>query len=112
MIYNSVCDYLGADRNFSFEKKVPQHYLKKFEVKDKFESALEKLISSIYSIRDDDERMRKMLKIDREARIKYFDSLRKNYPIRREFNNYSVHADNLSNEQKKILEKLPFILTI
>lgn len=111
MIYNSVCDFLGAERDFSFEKKVPQHSLREFEVKDKFESALEKLISSIYSIRDDDERMRKMLKMDREARIKYFDSLRKNYPIRREFNNYSVKSKSMSEDVKNLFKKLRFNLS-
>jgi erythronate-4-phosphate dehydrogenase len=111
MIYNSVCDFLGAERDFLFEKEVPQHSLKQFEVTDKFESALEKLISGIYSIQDDDERMRKMLKMDREERIKYFDLLRKNYPIRREFNNYSVKSTNLSEEVKNILEKLRFYIT-
>ena len=111
MIYKSLCDFLGTERDFSFEKEVPQHSLKRIEVTDKFETGLEKLISSIYSIRDDDERMRKMLNIDREERIKYFDSLRKNYPIRREFNNYSVKSNKLSKEAKSILEKLRFNLT-
>jgi hypothetical protein len=46
-----------------------------------------------------------------EAAIKYFDSLRKNYPIRREFNNYSVKSNNLSEEDKNTLEKLRFKLT-
>ncbi len=55
-------------------------------------------------------RMRKMLKMDKEERIKYFDWQRKNYPKRREFDNYSVHSENLSYETKMILEQLRFKL--
>jgi erythronate-4-phosphate dehydrogenase len=82
--------------------------LKQFEEPAKIEIGLEKLISSVYSIRDDDDRMRKMLKMDSDESKKYFDSLRKNYPVRREFNNYSVHSNSLSEKVKNILKNLRF----
>ncbi len=49
--------------------------------------------------------------MNREERIKSFDLQRKNYPIRREFNNYLVKSNNLSEETKSILETLRFKLT-
>lgn len=110
MVYNSLCDFLGVKKDFSFAQKPPQNSLRQFEVKDKLETGLEKLVSNIYSIQDDDERMRKMLEMDKEKRKEYFDSLRKNYPIRREFNNYSILSNNLSEEVKNILEKLRFTI--
>jgi len=48
--------------------------------------------------------------MDRDEIKKYFDSLRKNYPIRRGVNSYSAKSDNLSEEVKNILEKLRFTL--
>ena len=110
MIYNSLCDFLGTEKDFFFKNEPPQNSLRYFEQTDKIETSLEKFISGIYSIKDDDERMRKMLKMDREERIRYFDSQRKDYLIRREFNNYFVKSDNLSKEVKNILEKLRFNL--
>ena len=111
MVYNSLCDFLGVKKDFSFKKEVPQNFLIQFEETAEIETGLEKLISSLYSIREQDDRMRKMLKMDRDEGKKYFDLLRKNYPIRREFNNYSVQSNNLSEEVKNILEKLRFTFT-
>ena len=110
IIYNSLCDFLGAKKDFFFKNEPPQNSLRYFEQTDNIETGLEKFISGIYSILDDDERMRKMLKMDREERIRYFDSQRKDYLIRREFNNYFVKSNNLSKEVKNILEKLRFNL--
>ncbi len=110
MVYNSLCDFLGVKKDFPFAQEPPQNSLKQFEVKDKLETGLEKLVSNIYSIQDDDKRMRKMLEMDKEKRKEYFDSLRKNNPIRREFNNYSIQSKNLSEEVKNILEKLRFTI--
>ncbi|MDP2364485.1 MAG: DUF3410 domain-containing protein, partial [Ignavibacteria bacterium] len=131
MIYDSLCKFLDEEKVFSFnmpyegELKVilknTEYFMdEKFvkdirlppliEVTDKIENGLEKLISNIYSINDDDERMRKMLAMNKREKIKYFDSQRKNYPMRREFNNYSVKSDNLSEDVKNILERLRFNL--
>jgi|WetSurMetagenome_2_1015567.scaffolds.fasta_scaffold45553_3 erythronate-4-phosphate dehydrogenase len=111
MIYNSLCEFLNAQKTFSFDNDPPINSNKLFGMNYKIELSLEKLISGIYSIQEDDKRMREMLNMNIEERIKYFDSLRKNYPIRREFNNYSVKSTNLSEEVKSILEKLRFNIT-
>lgn len=108
MIYNSLCNFLRTDKNFTFEKELPSYSLMHFEDADKIEISLDKLISSIYSIQDDDERMRKMLTMDSFERMKYFDVERKNYPMRREFNNYSIKVKNVSSEIINTLEKLRF----
>lgn len=108
MIYNSLCKFLDVDKIFLFEKEAAQNSFKCFEESKNVEAGLEKLISSIYSINDDDERMRKMLTMNEDERIKYFDLQRKNYPKRREFNNYSVNTKSLSEEGKNFLKKLRF----
>ena len=111
MIYNSLCDFLGAEKDFSFEKELPQNSFIHIEMTDKLETSLEKLISSIYPVQDDDERMRKMQTMKEEERITYFDSQRKNYPIRREFNNYTIQSDNSSTQIREVLTNLRFKLS-
>lgn len=111
MVYNSLCKFLNAQITFPFENDPPINSNKRFDTNNKIELSLEKLISSIYSIQEDDKRMREMLNLNREERIKSFDLQRKNYPIRREFNNYSVKSTNLSEEIKNILKTLRFKLT-
>ncbi len=108
MIYNSLCNFLRTENNFSFKKEPPLYSSKYFETANKIETGLEKLISSIYSIKDDDERMRKTLTMKEDERIKYFDAQRKNYPMRREFNNYNVELKSIEGETKNILTNLRF----
>jgi erythronate-4-phosphate dehydrogenase len=112
MVYNSLCNFLGADKTFSFKNEKPLDSIKRFDENMNLEISLDKLIESICSIKEDDERMRKMLMIDRDERKKYFDLQRKNYPNRREFDNYSINSAKLSKETKDILEKLRFRLFI
>ena len=111
MVYNSLCNFLETKKDFSFEKELPQNSLKRFIETTKIERELEKLISCVYSIQKDNKLMRKLLGMREVQRAAYFDMLRKNYPVRREFNNYLVQSNILSEEVKNILEKLRFTLT-
>lgn len=111
IIYDLLCKFLGMNAVFSFNLETPQNSRKKFNNLKKVEVGLNELISGIYSIQEDDKRMREMLNMNIEERIKSFDLQRKNYPLRREFNNYLIQVDNLSKEDKNILEKLRFKLT-
>lgn len=108
IIYNSLCDFLGHKKSFSFELEKPINFLRDINESENVEVGLEKLISKIYSLKDDDAKMRRMLTMNKEERIKYFDLLRKNYPKRREFNNYKVQSNNLSLHLKDVLQKLRF----
>lgn len=110
IVYNSLCDFLGAEKSFPFHLEFPQNSTKDFAKPDSIEPELEKLVSSIYSIQEDDLRMRKMLTLNKEEQINYFDLQRKNYPIRREFNNYTLVSDLLNNREMNLLKKLRFNL--
>ena len=110
LIYNSLCNYLSEGKSFSFDLKNPTDQLKQLDGTEKIEGSLNSLISSIYSIKDDDIRMRKMITMNESERILEFDLLRKNYPNRREFNNYTIKSENLSEEIKNTLKIFRFNL--
>lgn len=89
MIYEALCRYFG------FEKKwrPPENKIENNTIKISsrtLEGQLYELFSSIYSIMRDDKNMRKMLKAEDPGKV--FDSLRKEYPLRRELKNYRLEG--------------------
>ncbi|MCL4278073.1 MAG: DUF3410 domain-containing protein, partial [Ignavibacteriaceae bacterium] len=70
------------------------------------EIILYKLFNSIYDIEEDDRRLREILNYKADQQPAFFDRLRKTYPMRREFTNYTI----LLSEQYKYL--IPFLESI
>ena len=108
MIFDALADYLNLNISFNFTKEAPTNSLLSFEKSETIEKDLDQIVSKIYPIGRDDKLMRKMLNMSREERIKYFDLLRKDYPIRREFNNYRIELKNFDGKTKNILTNLRF----
>lgn len=73
------------------------------------EELLQSIFNKIYNIEDDSKPL-KTFSGDKESPGKYFDLLRKEYPLRREFTNYSIKANALSEELAKFLRALRFNL--
>jgi erythronate-4-phosphate dehydrogenase len=111
MIYDSLCEFLGMEKKFSFDLPAPLNSILCFINSDKIETVMENIVSNIYSIKNDDIKMREMISMKKGKRIEYFDLQRKNYPKRREFNNYTIEASNLGKSIKENLKKLRFNLS-
>ena len=111
IIYESLCEYLGENKTFKFDLPIPKEPTLIFNNSNKLETGLSDLISTVYSIQEDDNRMRKIIEMEKEDRMKYFDLQRKNYPRRREFNNYTIESSNLSKSMQDVLKKLRFTLS-
>jgi erythronate-4-phosphate dehydrogenase len=111
MIYDSLCGFLAMEKEFSFDLPASLNSILRFISSDKIETAMENVVSNIYSIKNDDIKMREMITMDIDKRIRHFDLQRKNYPKRREFNNYTIEASNISISKKETLEKLRFNLS-
>ena len=112
MIYESLCKYLNVEAKFEFNLQPPINVLLNLDDENKFEFSLNNLISKIYSIQNDNEKMKKSFIMNKTERTEYFDFQRKEYPIRREFNNYTIKSNNLSEETKIILNNLRFNISI
>ncbi len=111
IIYASLCEYLGEDKAFRFDLPIPQESTLLYDNSNQLETGLNDLISNVYSIRNDDNRMRKIRAMEKDNRIKYFDLQRKNYPVRREYNNYTIESYNPSKSTQDVLKKLRFKLS-
>ena len=108
MIYNSLCKFLNVDS--AWEPKLPQIEGKDLQLSDgkSSEEKLFKLFSSIYDIENDDARLREISKHKLIEQGGYFDLLRKSYPVRREFSNFTVHISEKERHLKPVLENFRF----
>jgi len=102
-------DFSAPEINPTFLMKHPEYSLGKGDTGGfKKLSAIKCSVNSVYNIIEDDERMRKIVDETPENRGKYFDSLRKKYPVRVEF--HQAKVNNPPEEIKKQLAGLGFVI--
>ncbi|MFI5236845.1 MAG: 4-phosphoerythronate dehydrogenase [Ignavibacteriales bacterium] len=108
IIYNELCKYFKMRPNWkpalpaieSSELKLPDGKTN--------EDRLYKLFSNIYNIEEDDFDLRGILSMKLQEQPVYFDMLRKNYRVRREFSNYTINVSDNELHFKTILESFRF----
>ena len=106
MIYKAVCEYFGLEAEFEIEDFLPEPAVRRLRIDpntDNEQAALANAVQKIYDVREDDVRLRRICEKAVEKRGEFFDGLRKNYPIRREFQNTSIV---LESPCKSIEDKL------
>ncbi len=89
MIYKASCEFLGKQAEWSADhvnfNNNPKTTIKLSTSQDNRSKILD-----AYDIQQDDKRLKKLLNNPRLQDGKYFDSLRKNYPARREFSELPI----------------------
>jgi erythronate-4-phosphate dehydrogenase len=106
MIYKAVCEYFGLGARFDIEDFLPEPAVRQLRIEpstDNEQDALADAVEKIYNIREDDVRLRRVCEKPVEKRGEFFDGLRKNYPVRREFQNTQIVLESSS---KSIADKL------
>ena len=97
MIYKAACEHFGLKAKFDVESFLPLPIVPQLKINPQAgneQEILLKAVEKIYDIKSDDLRMRQILNEPAEKRGKIFDRLRKEYPIRREFQNTEVILEN------------------
>lgn len=117
MIYKALCRHLDKTPQSSLAKLVPPLTNNQLRIDEKNSegftifSIAKELIKQVYDIAADDARLRALAAQALAGEIIFgegFDGLRKHYPVRREFHNYQVHLENISDADKKWLQVLGF----
>ncbi len=108
IIYNKLCDFLGVTQNWKAKYHTISNSVITIDKKLSLEELLNNIINQIYTIEDDDKLLREGKNLSLQLQAKHFDNLRKNYPVRREFNNYTIKLNFEDPETKKKLESLRF----
>ncbi len=94
MIYKDACEYFRLEPKYRISKDfppspiVPQITIEKVGADQ--QQVLYETVQQVYCIDRDDFNMREIAMVRPEKRGEFFDDLRKNYPVRREFQNTTV----------------------
>jgi len=106
MVYEAACKYFGLSAKYHIEDFLPEPEVKQIEVNARSGSEqeiLHRTVQQVYCINRDDFNTREIAMVPEEQQGKFFDDLRKNYPVRREFQNTQVV---LQSTCKGLAEKL------
>ncbi len=108
MIYNSLCKFLGTEPVQTPVLAAVENSEFEIDGSLEIEELLFNLFNRIYDINNDDLSMRSIKNKPAGERAGYFDSLRKNYPLRREFTNYKIKLNSPNSGLINILKAFRF----
>lgn len=94
MIYNELCRFLDYDPGWKYVPPDDNFENLTIPQTGTFEQKINSMIKKVYNIRENDADLRKTLNMDDIEIPQYFDELRKNYNLRREFFNYKIIPDS------------------
>jgi len=109
MIYKAVCEYFEIEPRFDAASFLPEPEVPELEInagRKSEEEVIREAVRKIYDIKDDDKRMREILRLAEKERGEMFDRLRKEYPVRREFQNTRV---TIATESTEDTEKIKIV---
>ena len=112
MIFNSLCKFLMVNKEWKPNLPLIEKVVIEYPETDTPEESINIIISEIYDISSDDMNLRKISGLTGKDIGKYFDQLRKNYPARREFPNYTVRINKKLQREIGILKALRFNIKI
>ncbi|MDO9463693.1 MAG: 4-phosphoerythronate dehydrogenase [bacterium] len=112
MVYNSLCQYLNKKAKWNPNNFLPDSNCPVIKVGEMNNGSLEKklheVISQVYDIEKDDSKLRESFSLPAEKSGAYFDSLRKNYPVRREFFNTEILFEKEDSQLANVLSEIGF----
>lgn len=105
IVYKKLCKFLEIRPNIKKNDVFPEINEKKdvLIIQNDIFNTLYRTILQIYNPLNDHKNLFRMIGFEPRARRKYFEDLRRNYPVRREFPNYVLRmSDRLSSLQKLV----------
>jgi erythronate-4-phosphate dehydrogenase len=93
MVYNAVCKYFGLKPKYKISDFLPSPTVPQIRIEQAGpdqQAILYETVQQVYCINRDDFNTREIAMVEPEKRAKFFDDLRKNYPVRREFQNTQI----------------------
>jgi len=96
MVYDEVCRHFAIAPQTNIQRFMPAVENKEVKIDPRGSSEQQKILETVrkvYDIRSDDAALRGILEEAAEKRGEFFESLRNNYPVRREFFNTEVSLE-------------------
>jgi len=93
MIYRAVCEHFGLEAQRDAGDFLPEPDVPEIKVDERAadeQTIIHDTVQQVYVINRDDFNTREILLVPQAERGAFFDDLRKNYPVRREFQNTAI----------------------
>ena len=110
MIYRAACEHVSRPAEWCPVKALPARQELLLEDISDTGAALRQAVCFAYDVRQDDARLRKMTALPDGQRSRYFDRLRKEYPVRREFSETVIRLPAGNNQLERLLASLGFVV--
>jgi len=108
MIYDVLCRFTNQPNDWEPKLPAVKNNIIDLPSTEHLEEKLHLIFKQIYNIEKDDSEMREMIEMDNDSKAAYFDKLRKEYRLRREFNNYTAIIKRKDKKLGEILRKFRF----
>lgn len=92
IVYDALCEWIGWEKNWVPELPVVEENEIEYLNSGNFEAEIDRVLTKNYHPSADTSDMARISLLNPEERGKAFDSLRKNYKLRREFTNYKING--------------------
>ncbi|MCX7798250.1 MAG: 4-phosphoerythronate dehydrogenase [Melioribacter sp.] len=109
-IYNKFCQFMNIEPTWKpFINPVEEPFIK-VNPSESMEKNLNEICKKVYDILNDNSDLKQASHFNKDEFGKHFDNLRKNYRVRREFNNYIIELNSNDAIKKETLKALRFQL--
>ena len=111
MIYKALCRHLGVEPTWAPSQSLPDPIVPSIDLAPSGltdQECLNTIATRVYDLEADHRRMKELLSVPIEERAEMFDSLRKNYAIRREFHQTKVHVPSNRPKLNQQVSQLGF----
>jgi erythronate-4-phosphate dehydrogenase len=111
-VYRAACAYFGHEERWLRETPPPAERVREVDIslQPPEACAIEQAVKTSCNIEKDDERLKKMIRLPPGERAPYFDRLRREYPLRREFAHYRIILSRYSNGSIKKVGEVRAVL--
>ena len=111
MIYKAACKYFGLEAKHRVEDFLPEPEVAEIRIdcdSGEEQDIIHQTVQQVYVINRDDFNTREIVTVEAEVRGRLFDDLRKNYPVRREFQNTRILLETPCDTLAKKLKVVGF----
>jgi len=113
MIYKAACKYFGLEAKHRVEDFLPEAETAEIRIdcdSGEEQDIIHQTVQQVYVINRDDFNTREIVMVEAEVRGQFFDDLRKNYPVRREFQNTQLIIKDRDSSLANKLKGIGFLL--
>jgi len=110
MVFDAICEFFSIDKEWKVELPPPEvPYIEEtISETENFAEIMADVVFRVYDIKKDDGKLREILNLEGKEKRDYFDALRANYHIRREFFNTCLKLNTENDRLKNSFRALSF----